>query len=133
MGILVDDATVEIENIHTQYAKTESISLAVRLANAQTAVPRLLAMLCVLALEEHGEIAGTASSLMGTLHFVAAAFAMIWRPVCVEPVKDTTSTRGSVTSISPATQPSKPAPMAAASRPSSRALTSPRGRGGRPT
>ena len=31
----------------------------------------------VLALEEHGEIAGTASSLMGTLHFVAAAFAMV--------------------------------------------------------
>jgi DHA1 family bicyclomycin/chloramphenicol resistance-like MFS transporter len=32
----------------------------------------------VLALEEHGEIAGTASSLMGTLHFVIAAFAMVF-------------------------------------------------------
>jgi DHA1 family bicyclomycin/chloramphenicol resistance-like MFS transporter len=31
----------------------------------------------VLALEEHGEIAGTASSLMGTLHFVTAAAAMM--------------------------------------------------------
>ena len=31
----------------------------------------------VLALEEHGEIAGTASSLMGTLHFVIAAVAMV--------------------------------------------------------
>jgi DHA1 family bicyclomycin/chloramphenicol resistance-like MFS transporter len=31
----------------------------------------------VLALEDHGEIAGTASSLMGTLHFVTAAIAMI--------------------------------------------------------
>ncbi|WP_426233328.1 multidrug effflux MFS transporter [Pararhizobium sp. DWP3-4] len=31
----------------------------------------------VLALEEHGEIAGTASSLMGTLHFVTAAVAMV--------------------------------------------------------
>ncbi|MGO7565109.1 Bcr/CflA family drug resistance efflux transporter, partial [Rhizobium johnstonii] len=30
----------------------------------------------VLALEDHGEIAGTASSLMGTLHFVIAAVAM---------------------------------------------------------
>lgn len=49
VGILVDEATVEIENIHTQYAKTDSISLAVRLGNAQTAIPRLLAMLCVLA------------------------------------------------------------------------------------
>ena len=49
VGILVDEATVEIENIHTQFAKTNSIALAVRLGNAQTAVPRLLAMLCVLA------------------------------------------------------------------------------------
>ncbi|MBL0373685.1 multidrug effflux MFS transporter [Rhizobium sp. KVB221] len=31
----------------------------------------------VLALEDHGEIAGTASSLMGTLHFVTAAVAMV--------------------------------------------------------
>ena len=31
----------------------------------------------MLALEEHGEIAGTASSLMGTLHFVTAAVAMV--------------------------------------------------------
>ena len=30
----------------------------------------------VLALEDHGEIAGTASALMGTLQFVVAAFAM---------------------------------------------------------
>ena len=49
VGILVDEATVEIENIHTQFDKTESIALAVRLGNAQTAVPRLLAMLCILA------------------------------------------------------------------------------------
>ena len=31
----------------------------------------------VLALEEHGEIAGTASSLMGTLHFVISGVAMV--------------------------------------------------------
>ncbi|MGN7879207.1 multidrug effflux MFS transporter [Ensifer sp. 22460] len=31
----------------------------------------------VLALEDHGEIAGTASALMGTLHFVTAAVAMV--------------------------------------------------------
>ena len=31
----------------------------------------------VLALEEHGEIAGTASALMGTLHFATAAVAMV--------------------------------------------------------
>jgi len=49
IGILVDEATVEVENIHTQIEHTPNIARAVRLGNAQTAVPRLLAMLCVLA------------------------------------------------------------------------------------
>src|SRR5947209_2975621 len=49
VGILVDEATVEVENIHTQFEHTPNIAAAVRLGNAQTAVPRLLAMLCVLA------------------------------------------------------------------------------------
>ncbi len=49
VGILVDEATVEIENIHTQFHHTDSVARAVRLGNAQTAVPRLLAMLCILA------------------------------------------------------------------------------------
>ena len=49
VGILVDESTVEIENIHTQLLKTDSVARAVRLGNAETAVPRLLAMLCVLA------------------------------------------------------------------------------------
>ncbi len=49
VGILVDEATVEIENIHTQMRHTNSVAWAVRLGNAQTAVPRLLAMLCILA------------------------------------------------------------------------------------
>jgi multidrug efflux pump subunit AcrB len=49
IGILVDEATVEVENIHAQMAHTDSIALAVRLGNAQTALPRLLAMLCILA------------------------------------------------------------------------------------
>jgi multidrug efflux pump subunit AcrB len=49
IGVLVDEATVEIENIHTQFERTPSIARAVRLGNAVTAVPRLLAMLCILA------------------------------------------------------------------------------------
>jgi multidrug efflux pump subunit AcrB len=49
VGILVDEATVEIENIHSQMRHTDSIAWAVRMGNAQTAIPRLLAMLCVLA------------------------------------------------------------------------------------
>src|SRR5262249_40341493 len=49
VGILVDEATVEVENIHAQMERTDTIAWAVRLGNAETVVPRLLAMLCVLA------------------------------------------------------------------------------------
>jgi multidrug efflux pump subunit AcrB len=49
IGILVDEATVEVENIHTQMGRTDSLARAVRRGNTETAVPRLLAMLCVLA------------------------------------------------------------------------------------
>ncbi|MHC5537488.1 efflux RND transporter permease subunit, partial [Singulisphaera rosea] len=48
IGILVDEATVEIENIHTQMEHTRSMSRAVRQGNTETAVPRLLALLCIL-------------------------------------------------------------------------------------
>ena len=49
VGILVDEATVEIENIHTQLHRSRSVAHAVLAGNQQTAVPRLLAMLCILA------------------------------------------------------------------------------------
>lgn len=49
VGILVDESTVEIENIHAKLEGTDSVALAVREGNMDTAVPRLLAMLCVLA------------------------------------------------------------------------------------
>ena len=49
VGILVDESTVEVENIHRQMEKTDSMALAVRRGNNETAVPRLLAMLCILA------------------------------------------------------------------------------------
>ena len=49
VGILVDEATVEVENIHSQMEHGHPVARAVRLGNAETAVPRLLAMLCILA------------------------------------------------------------------------------------
>ncbi len=49
VGILVDESTVEVENIHRQMEQTDSIALAVRRANSETAVPRFLAMLSILA------------------------------------------------------------------------------------
>jgi multidrug efflux pump subunit AcrB len=48
IGILVDEATVEIENIHVQMDKVPSLSRAVLNGNHITAVPRLLALLCIL-------------------------------------------------------------------------------------
>lgn len=48
IGMLVDEATVSIENIHVQMEKTKSLSRAVERGSVQTAAPRLLAMLCIL-------------------------------------------------------------------------------------
>ena len=48
IGILVDEATVEIEIIHTQMEHTPSMARAVRRGNMEPAVPRLLALLCIL-------------------------------------------------------------------------------------
>jgi multidrug efflux pump subunit AcrB len=48
VGVLVDEATVEIENIHTHMASGMSRAQAVLDAARKTAVPRLLSMLCIL-------------------------------------------------------------------------------------
>ena len=49
VGVLVDEATVSIENIHTQMVPGVSRARAVLEASSQTAIARLLAMLCILA------------------------------------------------------------------------------------
>jgi multidrug efflux pump subunit AcrB len=48
IGILVDEATVTIENTHVQMQHTDNIATAVLRASNATAVPRLLALLCIL-------------------------------------------------------------------------------------
>src|SRR5271157_4980153 len=48
IGILVDEATVTIENVHVQMEQTPNIATAVLRASNATAVPRLLALLCIL-------------------------------------------------------------------------------------
>ena len=48
VGVLVDEATVEIENIHTHMAAGMPRALSVMEACSKTAVPRLLAMLSIL-------------------------------------------------------------------------------------
>ncbi len=48
IGILVDEATVTIENVHVQMGRTPRVATAVLHASNATAVPRLLALLCIL-------------------------------------------------------------------------------------
>ncbi|HUQ95716.1 MAG TPA: efflux RND transporter permease subunit [Bryobacteraceae bacterium] len=49
VGVLVDEATVEIENIHTHLASGLARARAVLEACRKTALPRFLSMLCILA------------------------------------------------------------------------------------
>lgn len=49
IGILVDESTVAIENIHTHIARGEPKANAVLMATRETITPRLLAMLAILA------------------------------------------------------------------------------------
>jgi RND family efflux transporter MFP subunit len=81
VGIVVDEATVEIENIHAKLARLAGqgaggVALAVRQGNMDTAVPRLLAMLCVVAVFLPSFfMEGTARALFVPLS-LAVAFAM---------------------------------------------------------
>ncbi|MHB2019811.1 MAG: efflux RND transporter permease subunit [Candidatus Xenobia bacterium] len=49
VGILVDEATVAVENIHTHLYQGKDVARSARDATAETALPRFLAMLCILA------------------------------------------------------------------------------------
>jgi len=77
VGILVDEATVEVENIHTQFEHTPNIASAVRAGNAQTAVPRLLAMLCILAVFIPSFLMKGAAQALFVPLSLAVGFAMV--------------------------------------------------------
>ncbi|GIW94569.1 MAG: RND transporter [Pirellulaceae bacterium] len=49
IGILVDEATVAIENIHSHLERGRPLARAVRDGAAETIIPRFLAMVCILA------------------------------------------------------------------------------------
>jgi multidrug efflux pump subunit AcrB len=77
VGILVDEATVSIENIHTQMLPGVSRATAVVRASEQTAVARFLSMLCVLAVFIPSLLmSGVARQLFVPLS-LAVAFSMI--------------------------------------------------------
>ena len=77
VGILVNTATVVIENIHTHMAKSSSIAEAVKNGTSETIVPILLAMLCILAVFVPSFLMeGAAKGLFVPLAF-SVGFAMI--------------------------------------------------------
>jgi len=49
IGILVDESTVAIENMHTHLARQQNKALAILTAGGEVAIPQFLAMLCVAA------------------------------------------------------------------------------------
>jgi multidrug efflux pump subunit AcrB len=49
IGILVDESTVAIENMHTHLARQRNKALAILTAGGEVAIPQFLAMLCVAA------------------------------------------------------------------------------------
>lgn len=77
IGVLVDESTVEVENIHAQMMNTPSIARAVRLGNSVTAVPRLLAMLCVLAVFVPAFFMEGAAQALFTPLALAVGFSMV--------------------------------------------------------
>ncbi len=77
VGILVDEATVAIENIHTHLARGAPVARGVLDASGEVVVPRLLAMLSVVAVFVPSFfMTGVSRSLFVPLS-LAVGFAMI--------------------------------------------------------
>jgi len=77
VGVLVDEATVAVENIHTHLSRGSPVRRAVWDATRETVTPRLLAMLAVLAVFAPSLfMAGVARSLFVPLS-LAVGFAML--------------------------------------------------------
>ncbi len=77
VGILVDEATVSIENIHTHLMQGRTVGRAALDATTETTVPRLLAMLCVLAIFSPTLFMAGAAKAMFLPLSLAVGFAMV--------------------------------------------------------
>ena len=77
IGILVDMATVTIENIHVQMQGTDRINTAVLRGNNATAMPILLALLCILSVFVPAFIMGDPLRSLFMPLTLAVGFAMI--------------------------------------------------------
>ena len=77
VGILVDEATVAIENIHAHLARGATLARAALDATRETAGPRLLAMLCILAVFTPALFMTGAAHALFTPLALAVGFSMI--------------------------------------------------------
>ncbi len=77
IGILVDMSTVTIENVHVQMGHTPNIATAVLRASQATAVPILLALLCILSVFVPAFIMGDPLRALFMPLTLAVGFAMI--------------------------------------------------------
>ncbi len=77
VGILVDEATVAVENIHAHLARGVPLARAALDATRETALPRLLAMLCILAVFIPAFFMVGAAKALFTPLALAVGFSMI--------------------------------------------------------
>ncbi len=77
VGVLVDEATVAIENIHAHLARGVPLARAALDATRETTVPRLLAMLCILAVFTPALFMVGAAKALFTPLALAVGFAMV--------------------------------------------------------
>ncbi len=77
VGILVDEATVAVENIHAHIARGASLSRAALEGTRETAQPRLLAMLCILSVFIPAFFMVGAAKALFVPMALAVAFAMV--------------------------------------------------------
>src|SRR3974390_216036 len=77
VGILVDEATVCIENIHAHLTRGKSLARAARDATTETTGPRLLAMLCILAMFTPSLFMAGAAKAMFVPLSLAVGFSMV--------------------------------------------------------
>ncbi len=77
VGVLVDEATVAIENIHAHLARGVPLARAALEATRETTGPRLLAMLCVLAVFTPALFMTGAAKALFTPLALAVGFSMV--------------------------------------------------------
>jgi multidrug efflux pump subunit AcrB len=77
VGILVDEATVTIENIHTHVAGGAKLARGAYDATVETTVPRLLAMLCILAVFTPAFLMTGAAKALFVPMALAVGFSMV--------------------------------------------------------